>query len=92
MTGAPIHATLVADTVTTITFDADLDTVEVLNLTGTAEVWFKFGGAAPTVGGAGCHVLPAAIGAVDVRPKTTGVTVLKLISSGTPKVSARGLD
>lgn len=92
MAGEPITRTLVADTVTTITFDADLAEVEVTNVDGLAEVWFRFGGTAPVVGADGCHILPAAIGSVDVCPRTSGSTVLKLISTGTPRVSARGLD
>lgn len=92
MAGSPQHATLVAATVTTMTFDVDFGEMEVLNVDGAAEVYFRFGTTAPTVGGTGCQVLPAAIGSVNVKPSTSGPTVLKFISSGTPKVSARGLD
>lgn len=91
MAGSPQHATLVANTVTTLTFDTDFRLVEVMNVDGSAEVYFRFGGTAPTVGGEGCHVLPAAIGYVQLEPRTDGATVCKLISSGTPKVSVRGV-
>lgn len=91
MAGSPQHATLVADTVTTLTFDTDFRLVEVVNVDGVAEVYFRFGGTAPTVGGVGCHVLPAAVGSVEIEPRTSGATVCKLISAGTPKVSVRGV-
>lgn len=106
MAAGPLHATLVASTVTTLTLDlvdpvADLASfetpagprVEVLNVDGAAEVYFTTDGTTePTVGGNGCHVLPAAIGAVEVADRTAGATsVIKLISSGTPKVSVRAL-
>lgn len=91
MAASPQHATLVADTVTTLTFDQDFDQVEVLNVDGAAEVYFTVGTTAPTVGGTGCQVLPAAIGVLEFPVATTGATVVKLISSGTPKVSVRGL-
>ena len=91
MAASPQHATLVANTVTTLTFDEDFDRVEVLNVDGAAEVYFRFGSTAPTVGGTGCHVLPAAISSAEVQPRLSRATVVKLISSGTPKVSVRGL-
>jgi hypothetical protein len=91
MAGSPQHATLEAAAVTTLTFDQDFGEVEILNVDGAAAVYFRFGPTAPTVAGTGCHVLPAAISAVTVKPMTTGPTVLKLISSGAPKVSARGI-
>lgn len=91
MAGSPQHATLVANTVTTLTFDTDFRHVEVTNVDGAAAVYFRFDGTAPTVEGTGCHVLPAAVGSVEIEPRTAGVTVCKLISSGTPKVSVRGV-
>ncbi len=91
MAASPQHATLVATTVATLTFDEDFPVVEVSNVDGAAAVYFRFDGTAPTVGGAGTHVLPAEIGSVRRKPKTSGVTVVKLISAGTPKVAVRGL-
>lgn len=91
MAASPQHATLVASTVTTLTFNVDFNRVEVLNVDGAAEVYFTMDGTAPTVGGTGCHVLPAAIASCEAEPTTSGATVVKLISSGTPKVSVRGL-
>jgi hypothetical protein len=102
MAAGPLHATLVADTVTTLTLDlpnpvGDVRSfaqvkprVGVINVTGTAEVYFTTDGSTPTVGGSGCHVLPATISALEVDDLTAGSTsVIKLISSGTPKVSVR---
>lgn len=106
MAVGPLHATLVAATVTTLTLDlvdpvanvASFETpagprVEVLNVDGSAAVYFTTDGVtAPTVGGNGCEVLPAAIGSVAARDRTSGNTsVVKLISSGTPTVSVRAL-
>jgi hypothetical protein len=89
MAGSPQHATLVAATPATLTFDQDFDRIEVLNVDGAAEVYFRVGSTAPTVGGTGCQVLPAAICAVEVDVFTSGPTVVQLISAGTPKVSVR---
>lgn len=83
----PDSEALVAATVKTITVtpgaggDAD---IEVLNVDGAAAIYFTFDGTTPTVGGDGCHVLPAAISSVVRR--THNCTAVKLISSGTPKV------
>lgn len=90
MTASPAHVTLVANTVTTVTLDSDYATVEVLNVDGAASVYFTTNGATPTVEGAGCNVLPAAIGALDLNTGTRGTVTVKLISTGTPKISVRG--
>lgn len=104
MAAGPLHATLVASTVTTLTLDLPnpvgdvrsfaevVARVEVLNVDGIAEVYFTTDGSTPTVGGDACHVLPAVVSSVEVKDGTPGPTsTVKLISSGTPKVSVRGL-
>lgn len=91
MAGSPQHATLVANTTTTLTFDATYRRVEVLSVDGAAEVYVTTDGTDPTVGGTGCHVLPAVISSMEVPVRTWGDTVVKLKSAGTPKVSVRGL-
>ncbi len=91
MAGTPQHATLVADTPTVMTFDQDFDQIEVLNVDGAAEVYVRVGATNPTVGGTGSDVLPAAINALPIRVYTSGNTVVRLISAGTPKVSVRGI-
>jgi hypothetical protein len=86
------HRTLVAATVDRITLtDSNFGQVEVLNRDGVAEIYFTVDGADPTVGGDGTHVLPASVGAVVVRSSGRQATVVKLISSGTPKYSIRGV-
>jgi hypothetical protein len=86
---APV--TLTADTVATFTLDADYDTVEVLNGDGAAEVFFRVDGEDPTVDGASCYYLPAAIGSLAVEVTSGTTTVVKAISEGTPKVAVRGI-
>jgi len=84
------HVTLVANTVSTVTLDADYDNVEVVSVDGTAAVYFTVNGATPTVAGNGTVVLPAAIGAVSLQPYGPELATIKLISAGTPKVAVRG--
>lgn len=91
MAGSPQHTTLVADTVTTVTFDQDFARIEVVNVDGAAAVYFRIGSTDPVVAATGSHVLPAAICAMEIDVHTSGPTVVKLISPGTPKVSVRGL-
>jgi hypothetical protein len=103
MAAGPLHATLVANTVTTLTLDLPDPSgsvtsfatppkarVGVISLAGGAEVYFTVDGSTPTVGGNGCHVLPATISALEVDDGTPGPTsTIKLISAGTPRVSVR---
>ena len=92
MAGSPQHATLVASTVTTLTFDKYYTKAVVQSVDGTAAVYFTFDGTTPSVAGTGSYVLPAAIGSMEIAPiRGAGVLVVKLISSGTPKVSVRGV-
>lgn len=86
------HATLVAATVTTLSLDAGYQSVEVLNRDGAAEVFVTVDGTEPTVEGEDCFALPATIGALEVPAELGGwVTEVKLISSGTPKVTVTGI-
>lgn len=91
MAGSPQHLTLPANTVVTVTFDTDFNEVEVVNVDGIALVYFTVDRSTPAIGGTGSHVLPAAIGGLTVKPGTTGATIVKLISPGTPAVSVRGI-
>lgn len=93
-----IH-TLSADTVSTVTVAKGpaADEVEVCNLDGAAEVFYRLGTDAdatadPTVDDtdADVHVLPATICARTHKRSSTKATVVKLISSGTPKVAVTG--
>lgn len=84
----PQHVTLTADTVSTVTLGRDANKITVLNVTGTAAVYFNINSSDdPTVGGDGCWALPAAISSVDLPVTGAGNTRVKLISSGTPTVS-----
>lgn len=103
MAAGPLHATLVADVVTTLTLNLPdpagdvrsfatppVAQVEILSLAGGAEVYFTTDGSTPTVGGNACYVLPAVICALTVNDGTPGPTsTVKLISAGTPRVSVR---
>lgn len=103
MAAGPLHRTLVADTVTTLTLDLpdpapDITSfatqrkaqLEVLSLAGGAEVYFTADGSTPTVGGDTCYVLPAVVCSLTVDDGTPGPTsTVKLISAGTPRVSVR---
>lgn len=86
------HGQLTAATVDTVNLDGDYSEVEVINRDGAAEIFFTVDGGAPVVAGDDNHILPAAISGVTVNAsKETGdPTVVKLISSGTPKYTVRG--
>ncbi len=84
----PQHATLVAATVRTFTFDSDYPWCEVLNLSTTDRTYFSTDGSTPAVGADGSHVVPPS-SSVEVRVRSTGATVIKAISSGTPLISVR---
>lgn len=83
-----VHAkTLVANTQDTVTFTgADLAEVEVLS-DGDADIYVRIGSGNATVAGTDCHRLPAALGSTVLSVPTTGDTVVKLISAGTPEYS-----
>lgn len=86
-----IH-TLTANTVSTVTIAAGEDDLEVLNLDGAAEVFYRVGSESvedPTVNDldADVRVLPATICARTHKRPTDKTTIVKLISAGTPKVA-----
>lgn len=85
------HVTLTAGDVTVVDLEHNFGRVEVLNRSGTAEVWFRVDGQPPEIGGDNTHVLPAAIAGLDVPDDSPGLsTVVRLISPGSPAVSVRG--
>lgn len=92
MAGSPQHATLVAETVTTLTIVGNAAKVEVTSVDGAAIVYFTVDGTtAPVVAATGTEVVPAVPGAwtqADI-PTANDPSVIKLISIGTPKVSVR---
>lgn len=86
-----VHGTLTENQVEEVTLDADYDTIEVLNRDGAAEIYISVDRKNPVIGG-DFDVLPAAISSIELRsPSTADPTVVKLISSGTPKFSVRGI-
>lgn len=92
MAVSPQHVTLVGAAVSTLTFDLDFDFIELINVDGTAAVYYTFDGSAPTTTpNNGTFVLPAVVGyTIERRNNTVGVSVVKLISTGTPKVAVAG--
>jgi hypothetical protein len=90
-----ISGTLVASTVATVTLDVAYSYVEVVNVSGSAPIYFNVNlPANPTVAGNDCEVVVGAGGRTTVASPGTGVTTVKLISSGTPTytVAGRGYD
>jgi hypothetical protein len=82
------HGTLVANTVTTVTFSANYSVVEFINVDGVSTIYFNIDtDTAPTVQGNDTYVLPATICSRTVGSDGKEATVVKLISSGTPKYS-----
>lgn len=83
-----------AAAVDTVTFPRWVPEVEITSHS-TSAIYFTVDGSTPTVGGAGTHVLPPAVSTRTVKtprvdsPSTQarGVTVVKLISAGTPTYS-----
>ncbi|MFI6228624.1 hypothetical protein ACIBCR_15085 [Micromonospora echinospora] len=88
---SPRHLTLTAETIAVVELDRNFDRIEVLNRDGSAEVFFTTDGSEPGIGQDGCHILAAAIGAVEVADQTSGTnSVVKLISAAAVAVSVRG--
>jgi hypothetical protein len=89
------HSALVASAVDTITLNQGFEFVEIINRTGAAEIYYTLDGTtAPTVGGADCYVIPAAITS-RIRANPLGsrnTTVVKVTSSGTPNYTVQGAD
>ncbi len=82
-------ATLTANTVDLVYLADSCKTITVVNVTGTAAIYFTVsrpGGSnlIPTITGANCFCLPAAIGSLDTRHDGQFGSTVQLISSGTP--------
>ena len=81
------HGTLTASAVSTVTLN-NSGAVEVVNRTGTAEIYFTVGlngnsPATPTIGGNDCYVVPAGVCSYTVEfPAGEGPIVVELISAG----------
>lgn len=70
--------TLAADVVDTVTFNADMRAVRVIN-DGDASLYYTCDGTTPTAGGAKCYYVPQGAASTE-QPPTSGATVVKLIS------------
>lgn len=84
-----VHAkALAAGVVDTVTFTGvDLPEIEVLT-DGTADIYVTFGASAtPTVAGTQCWRIPTGSGSATLPIRTSGDTVVKLLSEGTPVYS-----
>lgn len=77
--------TLVGATVDTVTFFDNPPEVEVLS-DGAAEIYVTTDGSTPTVGGDNTYIVPA-LPCARVISRSDPTAPVKLISSGTPKVS-----
>lgn len=89
-----VHGTLVANTMTTVTLTANHNEVEVIHRggAGAADIFFTVDGANPTVNGEDTDVAPNGVGQrTQVGAYKKQNTVVKLISSGTPAYTVRGL-
>jgi hypothetical protein len=75
---------LVAATVDTVTFTDDLNNVEIIN-EGTVGIYATIDGSVPTVGAKAAYYVPPGMSRVVTDNYGMGGTVVKLISSGTPK-------
>lgn len=78
--------TLTAGAVEMVTFSEDLDGVEIIS-DGLSAVYVTVDGSDPAVAGQSSWVLPAGIMGLTLDVPTSGVTVVKLVSAGTPKMS-----
>lgn len=91
MAGEVRHGTLVEDIPTEVVISVESRRkVEVLNVDGAARIYFRADGVEAEVGAADNHVLPAAIGALQVTPPPdVDGTSVSMVSEGTPMWSVR---
>lgn len=84
------HVTLAAGVVTDVPLETNAGRVEVFNR-GTDDVWFTTDESTPVADADDVHLVTAG-SAVEVSDETGGQdSVVKLLSTGTPKVSVRAL-
>jgi hypothetical protein len=87
-----VTAQLTAATVDQVTLTDYFEAVEVVNLDGAAEIYILVDGTTnPTVGGDNCNVIPAAMGSIILPTDPDASSVVRLISSGTPRYHVRGV-
>jgi hypothetical protein len=79
--------TLVGNTVTTVTVRGWTYGINVINRTGTGQIWVTINGTTPTVAGADCFVV---LGARNF-PCNNADTVVKLICSAANDYTVEGM-
>lgn len=90
------HVTLVGSVVSTVTFTGNESRAQVINRSAV-EAFCTLGDAtnapaAPTVAGNDCDLVPGVIGGtLELRRQTSQPMVIKLISTGTPSLTVRGI-
>lgn len=86
-TGTPVIALDSATTTgNTVTFSDDLTTVEIVTAVAlSADVWWTCDGTAPNAG-SGWFIPAGTVGKDSRQPPTSGNTVVRLYSTGTPSV------
>ncbi len=84
-----VHAlALVANTEQVFRFEDNTDTVEIVNMTGSAPIYFTVDSEETAlVAGKKMHLIPAAVTSVEFPSFGQRSTVVRLISPGTPTVS-----
>lgn len=82
---------LSTSTVETVTFTDNVSAVQIIS-DGTAAVYYTTDGSTPTVGGANCYLIPAAVCVEERAMPQQGTDAIKLISSGTPTLSVQRLN
>lgn len=81
------NKTLTADAADTVTLEGRVEAIEVVNLNGSAAIYFTTDGSEPEVEGAATHEIPAASGVRVVNIGGKDNVEVKLISDGTPVYS-----
>lgn len=84
------HETLGVADESTVTFGADFGRVAVLNVTGTAPVYFRADGTAATVAGDDTYAVPPGARRV-IEVDTDGPTAVSLISAAAADVEIEAL-
>jgi hypothetical protein len=83
------HGALTAETVATVALPLDADIVEVVNR-GNTDIYFTADGTAPTVDGNDVEIVTAGT-ALEVQRRAAGNATVKLVSTGTPAYTVRGV-
>lgn len=76
------HATLTAGTVDTVTLTGGWGRVEVLNRTGTADIYFTTDGSTPSGGCDNCQIVPSGSSLNVPTSDAGGTEVVNLVGNG----------